>query len=195
MTAEDPFDPRKRRKGDNDPFADIFADFDKEFRRMQEHMNELFAQALKNADIPKGKAQPGNPFVYGFTMRLGPNGKPHIEQFGNTPKVTVAAGGKPEVALEGREPITDLIEHDDKVTVTCELPGVEKEDVQVYATEERLTIKVANGQRRYHKELVLPARCKADSTDATFKNGVLDVTITKEQRSPPKDPGRRVNVK
>lgn len=183
----------KRRKGD-DPLDDIFADFDREFRRMQEHMNDLFEHALKNADIPKGKAQPGNPFVYGFTMRLGPDGKPRIEQFGNTPRAGIQAG-KPEVTLEGREPITDVIEHDDHVSVTCELPGVEKEDIQVFATEQELSIKVDTAQRKYHKVLQLPAKCKADTTDATFKNGVLDVTVQKERRSSPKEPGRRVNVK
>lgn len=183
----------KRKKGDDDPFGDIFADFDKEFQRMQEMMGHLFADALKNAQVPQGKAKPGNPFVYGFSMRLGPDGKPRIEPFGNTPRVTPL--GKPEVSAEGREPITDVIEHDDHVSITVELPGVEKEDVQVWATEDRLTLKVANGTRRYHKDVQLPARCIADSTDATFKNGVLDVTLRKEQRSPPKDPGKRVNVK
>jgi HSP20 family protein len=189
-----PPDPRKRR--DDDPFGDIFADFDKEFRRMQEMMNGIFEQALKNAEIPKGQARPGNPFVVGFTMRLGPDGRPHFEQFGNTPRVGPTLGTPTPGAMpEGREPITDVIEHDDKVTITVELPGVEKDDIQVWATEERLTLKVDTAQRKYGKEVALPARVKPGTTEATFKNGVLDVSIQKERQGPPRDPGHRVNVK
>lgn len=189
-----PAPPPRRPAKDDDPFGDIFADFDKEFRRIQEQMNAFFEAAMKNADVPKGRERPGNPFVYGFTMRMGPDGKPHFEQFGNTPRI-VAPGRSPEIAVEGREPITDVLEHEDKVTVTCELPGVEKEDIQVFATETRLTIRVDTPARKYRKEVELPARCKPDSTEATFKNGVLDVTVQKERSSPPKEPGRRVNVK
>lgn len=189
--APSPFPSRKPRKEDDeDPMGDLFRDFDQEFRRMQEYMNSFFQEALKHADIPKGAGQPGNPFVYGFTMRLGPDGKPHFEQFGNTPKV-----GRPEVAVEGgREPITDLIEHADHITLTAELPGVEKDDVQVYATEDKLTLKVDTAARKYYKEIALPAPVQPDSTEATFKNGVLDVSIRKQERSPPRR-GHRVNVK
>ena len=183
--------PFRRKKDDDDPFADFFADFEKEFSKMQAYMNEIFADALKNADVPKGAAQPGNPFMYGFTMRLGPDGKPRIEQFGNTHPVP-----KAEVSVEGgREPITDLIEQDDHFTITVELPGVEREDVQVFATEHKLTIKVASAARKYYKEVELAAAVRADTTSATFKNGVLDVTIQKQEKRPPEERGFRVNVK
>lgn len=181
-----------RRKRDDDPFGDLFAQFEKEFARMQEHLNEVFEDALKNADVPKGQAQPGNPFVYGFTMRLGPDGKPRIEPFGSTPGL-----GKPEVAAEagGREPITDVIEHEDHFSATVELPGVEREDIQVFGTDDHLTIKVDTATRKYYKEVAFPAPVRPDTTQATFKNGVLDVTVQKRERGKARDPGFRVNVK
>jgi HSP20 family protein len=183
--------PFRRKKDDDDPFADFFADFEKEFSRMQHYMNDLIEEALKNADVPKGAAKPGNPFMYGFTMRLGPDGKPRIEPFGNTP-----ATHSPEVAVEGgREPLTDLIEHDDHYAMTVELPGVEREDIQVFATDHKLTIKVDTAARRYFKEVDLGAAVKPDSTGATFKNGVLDVMVKKQERRPPAESGFRVNVK
>lgn len=189
-----PPDPFRRRRKEDDPFGDLFAEFDREFRRMQEQMNQLFEAALRGAEVPKGAARPGNPFVYGFTMRLGPDGKPRIEQFGNLPH---GLARRPEVAVEGaREPVTDVIEHDDRLSLTLELPGVEREDVQVFATEERLTIKVDAAGRKYYKEVELPAKVKPDTTEATFKNGVLDVTLQKQaERAPPPERGHRVNVK
>ena len=187
--------PAPRKPRDDDPFGDIFADFEKEFQRMQETMNTFFEQALKNADIPKGNAKPGNPFVYGFTLRLGPDGRPHFDQFGNTTRVGPTLGTSAQMVPESREPITDVLEHDDHVTITAELPGVEKQDVQVYATEDQLTIKVDTAQRKYAKVVGLPARVVPTTTEATFKNGVLDVTVQKERKGPPRDPGHRVNVK
>jgi HSP20 family protein len=182
-----------RRNRDDDPFRDLFADFDREFRRMQAHLNDVFQQAMKDAnapDAPRGSGVPGNPFVYGFTMRLGPDGRPRVEQFGNVPHPF-----RPEAVVEGgREPITDLIDQGESLAVTVELPGAEKEDVQLFATDQQLTIKVDTAARKYYKELALPAPVRPDSTQATFKNGVLDVTLQKQRREPPST-GHRVGVK
>jgi HSP20 family protein len=183
---------RRPAKDDDDPFQGLFGDFEEEFRRMQQYLGSMFEEALKNAEIPKGNVRPGNPFVYGFTLRMGPDGKPHFEQFGNTPRTPGLATAEP---VEGREPLTDVVEQADHVTVTAELPGVEKEDVQVWVTPDQLTLRVDTPERKYHKVVQLPARVREDSTEATFKNGVLDVSIRKREPGPAKDPGRRVNVK
>lgn len=181
---------RRDKKDEEDPFADLFAEFDKEFRRMQLHLNEIFSEAFRGMDVPKGAGQPGNPFVYGFTMRMGPDGRPRIEQFGNVPHPL-----RPEAVVEGgREPITDVIDHGEALSITVELPGVQREDIQVHCTEDRLTIKVDTAARKYFKELDLPGRVRPDSTEATFKNGVLDVTVQKERREPAAT-GKRVDVK
>jgi len=188
--------PRRREPSGDDPFGDFFADFDKEFRRIQESMQSMVEDAMKRAQVPQGGSRPGDPFVYGFTMRLGPDGKPQFQSFGNTGAPHAAGPGSPEIAPEGgREPVTDLIEHDDHFSVTVELPGVEKEDVEVYATESQLTIRVSTPQRRYYKEVALAGKVKPETTEATFKNGVLDVSIQKAEPRERKDPGRRVNVK
>ena len=56
------------------------------------------------------------PFVYGFSMRVGPDGKPHIEKFGNTEaspfdmSARAPAGGSSEAPGGSREPLTDVIE-------------------------------------------------------------------------------------
>ncbi|MCS7114135.1 MAG: hypothetical protein RMJ15_03975 [Nitrososphaerota archaeon] len=42
--------------------------------------------------------------------------------------------------------------------VVAELPGVEKEDIKLYGSEDTLTITVDTPQRKYHKEVSLPAK-------------------------------------
>jgi HSP20 family protein len=175
----DPWDDwRKRRKAMGFP-DDVFAGMEAEMERMRAMMNRFLEEASKAA----GK-EPGEPFVYGFSMRMTPDGKPQFQEFGNTRPFTPAAA-------EGREPLTDVIESKDAVSVTAELPGVEKKDINLHVAERKITIKVAEG-RKYHKEIALPAAVVPDSAKATYKNGILDITI--RRAGGPDDSGHRVQV-
>jgi HSP20 family protein len=140
-------------------------DIDDEIERMERMMERLFEDAMRLEE------QPEKPFVYGFSMRVGPDGKPVIREFGNTAR-------RPELRGE-REPLTDVIEHDHDVSATMELPGVGKEDINLTTTESTLTVDVDTPQRRYHKVVDLPCKIKPDTTKATYKNGVLDVVMEK----------------
>jgi len=92
---------KKKKKGyDNDDywegrdtfFDDFFSfgDIDREFERMREFMDRITKKAMRG----ELSQDDYGPYVYGFTMRLGPDGKPNIEEFGNT---------RPPRKLEGGE--------------------------------------------------------------------------------------------
>jgi len=182
-------DPFKRKKKDpTDPF-DIFRSMGiggKDFERMFEEMQRSIADMMKNM----GKMEPGKPYVHGFTFKMGPDGKPHVSEFGN--KAGVPRPGKP-VFSDEREPITDVIEEAKSIAVTVEMPGIEKKDIDLRVTETELEINVDTDLRKYHKLIKLPKPVKPPTTKATYKNGVLDVTIEKVAQSEPKK-GFRVNV-
>jgi HSP20 family protein len=166
-------------------FPDFFADFEKEFSRMQGMINRIMEDAMKHAASP----QRGEPFVYGFSMRVGPDGVPQLQPFGSS---FGNAPGAPEVT-EGeaaREPLTDVIAGDADVAITVELPGAEKQDVSLHVAEDVVTVRVDKG-KRYHKRIQLPAPVVASTAKATFKNGILDVTIQKKEGG---DPGRKVAI-
>ena len=148
-----------------------------DIRRMAEEMMKMFSTA-----------QPGKPFVHGFKIQYGPDGKPKIEDFGNKP--IKSPKGEPLISEE-REPLTDIIEGDDDVAVTVEIPGVEKEDIDLNVTKENIEIRVDTSQRKYHKNLDLPCDVLPKTTKATYKNGILDVVI---KRSEKKKPGYKVNI-
>ncbi len=114
------------------------------------------------------------PYVYGFSMSVGPDGKPVIREFGN---VQQSRSG-PQIREE-REPLVDMMEEEKDVVVVAELPGVEKDDISLYITEDRLTISVDTPKRKYHRELTLPARVDSKSARASYKNGVLEVRLRK----------------
>jgi HSP20 family protein len=168
---------RKRRRWPFDEDDDFFEYFDEIFEDMRRRMEKLFSGALKDLDTAK-------PFVWGYSFRIGPDGKPQFHQFGDTDVL------KPWTGESRREPLTDVMEREDSISITVELPGVEKEDIDLRATSDKLTIKVDNPQRRYYKEVDLPSAVDPNSVKATFKNGVLDITLKKVKR----EAGKRVSI-
>lgn len=184
---EDPWDAWRKRHFGNE-FPAFFAEFEKEFARMQGMVDKIMQDALKHAQSP----QRGDPFVYGFSMRVGPDGVPKLQPFGSTLAPGPFAPGQGQVGVvpEGREPLTDVQEGETEVAVTIELPGVEKEDVNLHVAEELVTVRVEKG-RRYAARIKLPAPVEPASAKATFKNGILDLTLRKKETS---DPGHRVSI-
>ena len=77
---------------------------------------------------------------------------------------------------EVREPLTDVFEDKESVKFYVELPGVEKDDIQLNVTDGRAEIKAKN----FYKAVDLPNRnLDSEKASANYKNGVLEVTIPK----------------
>ena len=66
------------------------------------------------------------PFVYGYSVKIGKDGKPIIREFGNMKQNLDDESKKPVYLQEAREPLIDIIEETDQVKIIAELPGVEK---------------------------------------------------------------------
>ncbi len=177
----EPFDkkPEKPFRGGS-PFDDLFGDFG----RMDEMMNELMRNMFKGM----GDLKANKPFVYGFSMKTGPDGKPVIREFGN-----VKPGRAPSVS-DAREPLVDVMEQDKEIMVIAELPGVEKKDIDLSVVDGNLLeISVDTPQKRYHKTIELPAEVKEDTADATYNNGVLEVKLKRKKEK--KTKGKRISIK
>lgn len=118
--------------------------------------------------------------VYGFTIRTGIGGKkgPHIETFGNIRKTK--QGPKME---ETREPIVDVFDEKDSVSIIAELPGVAEKDIKMNFSAKGggdiLILEAASAGRKYSKEILLPASVDVKSKTAKFHNGILEVEFKK----------------
>ena len=177
----------RRRNRRNPFFGDIFDDFDKNFERMREYMDRMFERSLAAHRDENNRLKP---FVYGFSVKVGPDGIPKIQEFGNTKK-TLANVNAIEEGF-GREPLTDIIEDEKSISITAELPGVEKEDIDVDVEDTKLTIKVDTESRKYNKEIDLPDDIDPKSIAATYKNGVLDITM--DRVKPKESRSRKINI-
>ncbi|MEM0266012.1 MAG: archaeal heat shock protein Hsp20 [Archaeoglobaceae archaeon] len=157
---------RKDREEDDEDFWgwDPFAEFDEVFRRMMRDIERAFRF---------GEVGEFKPIVRGFSIRIGPDGKPEIREFGTKPLIK-------ETGIEERKPLVDVIETDNEVQVIAEMPGVRKEDIELKATERSLEIKAEGESRKYHEIVNLPAEVDPDSARARYNNGVLEVTLAKK---------------
>ena len=77
----------------------------------------------------------------------------------------------------GSETHVSTYESDGEVRVVADLPGVDKESIDLKCDGETLTL-AANGETRQYEERVrLPNRVDEHSADASYNNGVLQVTF------------------
>lgn len=151
------------------PRFTIFDVFDELFREIEEIMEEEFRELSRRG--LKG------PYVYGIRMTIGPDGVPRIEEFGNIRR----EGARPKIAEE-REPLVDVFEEDDKFVIVVEMPGVDKDKIEVSATEEKIVVRASNSHRKYYKEIELPKPIKPETAKAQYKNGVLEIKVEKKEK-------------
>ena len=111
--------------------------------------------------------------VYGFSIRTGVGGMPHVERFGN---IRATEEG-PEVA-DVREPMVDLFDEGEEIVVVIELPGVAEEEIQIEVHDDVLCLETA-GERKYAKEILLPSAVRGEGLRRTYRNGILELRLDK----------------
>jgi HSP20 family protein len=109
--------------------------------------------------------------VYGISVG-SLAGKPVVESFGNI-KHTPAG----PVVVEVREPMVDVFDEDGRVLVVAEMPGVSDEDIALEVSGDILSLNADRPDRRYAREILLPARVKAEPVRRAFNNGVLEIVF------------------
>ncbi|MFO7594387.1 MAG: Hsp20/alpha crystallin family protein [Pseudomonadota bacterium] len=98
-----------------------------------------------------------------------------------------------------KSPGVDIIERDNEVIVKAEVPGVAKEDLDVSVTDNSVTIKGCTSHEEteekgdyyrseirrgsFSRTVALPSSVNSDKAKATFKDGILELTIPKVEKS------------
>ena len=130
------------RRGRGSYFGDMFRGFDEMRREMERGFEESFKDMETKAPkdlIREYETQEGDkvrevgPIVYGYSMTIGPDGKPRVKEFGNV-KSPMRTGffGTPMISSE-REPMSDITITDKEVKIAVEMPGVPKENIKINA--------------------------------------------------------------
>ena len=146
-------------------------------------LHSMIRQIFEKAKDASSKGRFSRPQVYGFTMGFTKSGEPVFEEFGDTG----AYGG-----CGYAEPITDIIERHDSISVITELPGVSKTDIDLRVSQDSLSIRVDTMYRKYLKDIRLSTGVDPSSTTARFNNGILEVILARADDAPH---GKRVAIK
>ena len=186
---------------------DLFGDFDdihREMNRMFNVFNDISKTAPKELireyeTQDGGKVREVGPIVYGYSMTIGPDGKPHVREFGNVKasgsgsakNIGQYVGAKPQISAE-REPLSDLTTTDKEVKVVLEIPGIKKEDIKINAYDGAIEVIADNPQRKYHKTIDLPEGIDLETARSTYNNGILEVTFDKREEKKPK--GKEIKI-
>ncbi len=192
-------------------------DYFREFESIQEEVSKMLNQfyiltpnltkeTLGDYHIPKyNRLQHDGPTVYGYTLTVGPDGRPQVMEFGNA--VSFADEGldkenarmasvfeeywcesgpaSPKTPTE-REPVADINSTDREVKVVMEMPGVKEEDIAINACDGRLEVLTNAPHRNYRKLIELPQDADTETARFTHNNGVLEVTFKKKRTAKPK---------
>lgn len=115
--------------------------------------------------------------VYGFSLRVGgAGGEPVVQHFGNVKEDEERGGATVE---QQREPMVDVFDESDHVQLVAELPGVEGPDIRFELRHDVLELSAQRGDRRYHKEILLPAAVSLQGSKSSYNNGIFELTLPK----------------
>ena len=121
--------------------------------------------------------------VYGFSIKTGDGGRPTIQQFGN-----VKEEAKGPVVDEIQEPMVDTFDEGDFILVVAEMPGISEPDIKYEIKGDILIISGGNRDRKYYKELLLPALIDEKKTSYSNKNGIVEFKLWKTEQPKTEQP-------
>ena len=116
----------------------------------------------------------------------------------------LSGGARQAQLFNGWTPALDLYQNNDNVVAVVELPGMRKEDIEISLQDGTLTIggerksetgDNGNGENaarterfsgKFRRSITLPTRVDANKVNATYKDGLLTVTLPKAEEAKPK---------
>jgi HSP20 family protein len=205
MSSDDiePYDWYRRffGRGRGGFFEDMFRGFDQMRREMEREFEDIEKTVpndlVREYDTPQGdKVREVGPLVYGYSMTVGPDGKPRVKEFGNVkPSKRFGFGAadisRPEISGE-MEPLADITTTDKEVRVVIEMPGLSKEKIKVDAFEDKVEVKSDDPQRKYHKIIEVLPETDIETARCSYNNGILEITFNKKEQA--KTKGKTIKI-
>jgi len=145
----------------------VYWDIFEDMRRLEKRLNRLFEEAWGER-----MALPGSALERGMLAR------PEL----------------PEL-LEYREPFVDIAENEKEIKITAELPGIDKKDIKINATENSIEISAEvkkeekeekkgyirreRSYSKFYRSMSLPTTVDPSKATSKYDKGILEITLPK----------------
>ena len=110
------------------------------------------------------------------------------------------------VSNHTRSPVSDVYETESDVLIDVELPGIKKEDIDITINNNTLLVKaehqterenqdgethrIERSKKRFKRRYQIPRHADGEHAEATYDNGVLRITMPKDD-----DKGKKIDIK
>ena len=164
------------------PFGNIGDELFQELNEFEQAFSEMWTEALRD---PNARMS-----YYGVQVTTGPDGKPIVREFGN-----VKPTGGHLLQSGVREPLIDvnIDEKERKVKVVAEMPGASKNNINVNATDDTVTITANHDGKPYSAVVPINVKIDSNTAEASYTNGILEVVFKIKGSETPK--GANIKVK
>lgn len=191
-----------RRRGRSNYFSDMFREFDEMEREIERDFEESFRDVetkapkdlIREYETPEGgKVREIGPMVYGYSMTIGPDGKPRVKEFGNvkSPMNWDRGFSRSPMISSRREPLSDVSMIDKEVRVVVEMPGIPKENIKINAYEDKVEV-TTEGGKKYRQVINIPPEADIETVKSTYNNGILEIIFKKKEKRASK--GKEIKV-
>jgi HSP20 family protein len=159
------------------------------FKELERMMTTNIPEDMTMEDeLPDGsKFREYKSFTYGFSMRIGPDGKIEIQEFGNTrpprspePHHPFKPFPRTKDALSKKDRFSDVFTKGGEVKAIIEIPGIQESEIALQCSGRSLTILVNNEKR---DEIELPVEVEPENYKLTYRNSILEVTLKRATES------------
>ncbi len=176
------------RRGRGSYFSDMSRELDEMRRDMEESFRDIEKKApkglIREYETPEGgKVREVGPIVYGYSMTIGPDGRPRVKEFGNVKSPMSRGRGfsrSPMISSE-REPLSDVSVTDKEVRVLVEMPGVPKDKIKINAYEDKVEVTTGD-EKKYHEVIDITPEADIETVKSSYNNGILEIVFKKKEK-------------
>ena len=180
---EEPFDDDFEDEEDDDPMSDYQKMMDQMgsqimkmvmemMKQMYPDMKDMTEEEFQNVikeNMANFRIFPFNPNMMGGKGKFPGFAPPNSRRPTKAP------------SKEEREPLVDIMDEENEIVVVAEIPGCVKENIELKATKQTLTI-IAHDERnarKYNTTVELPSPINENHARARYRNGILEVKLEK----------------
>ena len=196
------------RRFDSRYFADdLFTDFEELEKEFEDAFMDIKAPKEIMIDFETQEdvgVEELSSFVYGYSMMVELEDKPHVREIRNVRNDSVGSSGsskkrkgvskynRPQITSE-REPLAEVNVYDKEVKVVLEMPGVSKEHIKIQAYKNSVEVSSDHPQRKY-QVIDIPRVADIKTIRSTYKNGILEIVFKKKEKLKHNNKRREIRI-